>query len=82
VQHKFLPRDAEFYPRYFELQRRQIETQIEASQAAKRLAEEAASSAAYAKQSVRWMFWSVIVLAVFSFLSFVLGLLTYAQGGG
>ena len=81
MQHRFLPKDAEFYPRYFELQRRQIQTQIEATAAAKRLAEEAASSSSYAKQSVRWMKWSVIVLALFSTLSFVLGVLTYWRGG-
>jgi hypothetical protein len=71
---KVVPRDEGFYAVYFELQRRQILTQIEATEAAKRLAEEAASSASYAKQSVRWMKWSVIVLALASAASVIFDL--------
>ena len=56
-------------------------TQIEASEAAKRLAEEAASSSSYAQQSVRWMKWSVIVLALASVASLILDLLPYWRGG-
>jgi hypothetical protein len=36
--------------------------------------------AEYAKQSVRWMFWTLIVLAVASFGSFVLDLLRFLRG--
>jgi hypothetical protein len=42
-----------YYSVNFQLQRRQIETQIEAAAAAKKAAEATISSAEYAKKSVR-----------------------------
>jgi hypothetical protein len=36
-------------------------------------------AAEYAKQSVRWMKWSVVVLAAASVLSFILDLLTFLR---
>jgi hypothetical protein len=47
----------------FEFLRRQTKAQIE--------------SAEYAKQSVRWMFWSVVVLAAASVATFALNLWQY-----
>lgn len=58
---------------------RQTRAQIEAADATKRAADAAVSSAEYAKRNVRWMFWSVVVLAVASVASFVLDLLTYLR---
>ena len=52
-----------------ELMRRRYTAELEASKATK-------ASAEYARQSVRWMFWSVVVLATASVASFFLELLT------
>lgn len=53
-----LPRQERYYAVQFEFQRRQTKAQVEAAE--------------YAKQSVRWMFWSVVVLATASVGSFIL----------
>jgi hypothetical protein len=67
----------EFQYRQTKAQYRQTRAQIEAAEAAKRAAEAAVSSAEYAKKSVRWMFWSVVVLALASVASFVLDLIPF-----
>lgn len=64
--------------------RQLIKAQIDAAEASKRSADEASSSAKYAKQMVFWMAASVVVLALASVASFMLDLLTFLQrpGGG
>jgi hypothetical protein len=54
-----------YYSVQFEYQYRQTKAQIEAAE--------------YAKRSVRWMFWSVVVLAAASVASFALNLLTFLR---
>jgi hypothetical protein len=67
AQNAGLPRQEIYYQVQAEFQRRQTQAQIEAAE--------------YAKKSVRWMFWSVIVLAAASLGSFVLNLFTFLRDG-
>jgi hypothetical protein len=60
------PAKEPYYRVQAEFQRRQTQAQIEATE--------------YAKRSVRWMFWSVVVLAAASVGSFVLNFLTFLRG--
>ena len=66
------PTSRDYYKVETELKRRQTKAQIEAADASKETAD-------YAKQSVRWMFWSVVVLAAASVASFVLDLLAFLR---